>query len=203
MVSAMGDQDQERGLYRKYDITRTDGSSGPGGKHHNCTYFVLDLTHDPYAIPALQAYAEACKESHPALSRQLALVAKSRHEPGCGCREAMCPHVSGFGSPDAIAAAFMHADELGLGPASKKPLKRNIDEVIGKMLPLIPTGEPEVEQLRELLGRVVRDSGYTPPEGQFIFWRRVGNALYHVFGGNEPTDGWQRDVLDVFMGRNT
>lgn len=199
MVNTMGDQ--ERGLYRKYDIKRTDGSSESGGKHHSCTYFVLDLTHDSHALPALRAYAESCKETHPALSRQLMLVTKSRHEPGCGCREAMCEHVSGFGSPDAVAYAFMHADELGLGHGEKEMPKRNIDAVIKEMLPLIPSGEAEVEKFCDLLKGIVRDCGYTPPEGQFVYWRQVGDAIYQLFGKEEPTSGWQREVLDVFMGR--
>ncbi len=59
--------DKDRGLYRKYVVHRTDGSSGPGGKHENCEYFVLDLAHDPHAIDALAAYANACERSHPRL----------------------------------------------------------------------------------------------------------------------------------------
>lgn len=51
----------ERGIYRKYELRRTDGSSEPGGKHEKCSYFVLDITHDPHAIPALEAYAQACR----------------------------------------------------------------------------------------------------------------------------------------------
>jgi hypothetical protein len=68
--------DTNRGLYRKFEIRRTDGSSKPGGKHANCSYFVLDLTHDPFALPALRAYAEACRETHPYLATELERVAK-------------------------------------------------------------------------------------------------------------------------------
>ncbi len=49
------------GLYGKFLVTRTDGMSGPGEKHYGCDYFVLDLTHDPLAIPAVDAYATAAK----------------------------------------------------------------------------------------------------------------------------------------------
>lgn len=63
--------DTERGIYRKFEVRRTDGSSGPGGKHERCTYFVLDLKHDPHAIPALRAYAQACRETHPELAYDL------------------------------------------------------------------------------------------------------------------------------------
>ena len=63
--------DEERGVYRKYDVRRVDGGSGPGGKHEHCLYFVLDLVHDEFAAPALAAYAQACKEKFPVLSKEL------------------------------------------------------------------------------------------------------------------------------------
>lgn len=63
--------DKTRGIYRKFDIQRTDGSSELGEKHHHCRYFVLDLEHDPFAVPALKAYATACRKTHPQLSHDL------------------------------------------------------------------------------------------------------------------------------------
>ena len=63
--------DAERGLYGKFNVTRTDGSSAPGGKHAGCEYFVLDVTHDPHAIPALRAYADSCEADYPLLARDL------------------------------------------------------------------------------------------------------------------------------------
>lgn len=59
------------GLYRKFNVLRTDGRDMPGEKHENCQYFVLDITHDPFAKPALLAYAEACKNSYPVLAEDL------------------------------------------------------------------------------------------------------------------------------------
>ena len=59
------------GLYDKFNISRTDGRSEPGEKHHGCEYFVLDMTHDPHAVPALKAYAESCAPYFPLLSIQL------------------------------------------------------------------------------------------------------------------------------------
>ncbi|MDE3244478.1 MAG: hypothetical protein KGN80_00210 [Acidobacteriota bacterium] len=63
--------DQEKGLYRKFEVRRTDGSSEPGGKHENCRYFVLDLDHDPHAASALDAYAWSCRKDYPALANDL------------------------------------------------------------------------------------------------------------------------------------
>ena len=57
-----------RHLVDKYRVTRTDGGHEPGRKHEACRYFVLDLDHDPSAIPALLAYAEACAATRPVLA---------------------------------------------------------------------------------------------------------------------------------------
>lgn len=63
--------DQERGLYRKFHVERTDGGSAPGARHDGCEYFVLDLDHDPFALAALSSYAMACREQYPALAADL------------------------------------------------------------------------------------------------------------------------------------
>ena len=63
--------DKTRGLYRKFNVTRTDGSSASGGKHFDCAYFVLDLTHDKYAEAALRAYVDACAGEYPLLAADL------------------------------------------------------------------------------------------------------------------------------------
>jgi hypothetical protein len=59
------------GLFHKFDVTRVDGESAPGKKHEGCDYFVLDITHDPFAIPALKAYAAACKDVYPVLAKDI------------------------------------------------------------------------------------------------------------------------------------
>jgi hypothetical protein len=55
--------DKSRGLYPegKFVVVRRDGLSARGRKHDGCDYFVLDLTHDPHALPALRAYAESAR----------------------------------------------------------------------------------------------------------------------------------------------
>lgn len=65
------DADKDRGLYRKFNVTRTDGSSAPGGKHQNCRYFVLDLDHDPFADEALRIYAQQCRREFPTLAEDI------------------------------------------------------------------------------------------------------------------------------------
>ena len=66
-----GKSSREQGLYQKYAVYRMDGTDAPGGKHYDCEYFVLDVTHDPYAIPALTAYEDAAKGTHPQLAADL------------------------------------------------------------------------------------------------------------------------------------
>jgi len=63
--------DEQQGLYRKFDVRRTDGSSEPGGKHHDCRYFVLDVGHDRHAAVALTAYADAVEATHPVLANDM------------------------------------------------------------------------------------------------------------------------------------
>lgn len=63
--------DKTRGLYNKFDVRRTDGSSAPGEKHHNCEYFVLDLDHDKHAVAAINAYADSCESEYPELAADL------------------------------------------------------------------------------------------------------------------------------------
>ena len=65
----MGDRTQ--GLYNKFRVERVDGSDAPGGKHDGCEYFVLDLNHDPHALPALSAYEESCRNDYPLLAEDL------------------------------------------------------------------------------------------------------------------------------------
>ena len=54
--------DRTKGWYRKFNVSRTDGRDGPGQKHAECDYFVLDLHHDPHSVSALRAYADSCEK---------------------------------------------------------------------------------------------------------------------------------------------
>jgi len=67
--------DRNRGIYRKYFVSRVDGSTGVGEKHEHCFHFVIDVDHDPYASPALVAYAGACAEEYPKLADDLKKIA--------------------------------------------------------------------------------------------------------------------------------
>lgn len=69
MSSAMPEEDRERGLYQKYEVTRLND---PEGKHDECRYLVLDPQHDLLAYYALGAYAyQASLHGYPALSEDI------------------------------------------------------------------------------------------------------------------------------------
>jgi len=75
--------DRTRGIYHKFNVTRTDGKSAPGQKHENCFYFVLDCDHDPHARAALQAYAESCRADYPALAVDISNILMDRDFGDC------------------------------------------------------------------------------------------------------------------------
>ena len=67
----MSKQDRTKGLYGKFFVYRVDGRSERGEKHDGCDYLVLDWVHDPFAIPAGRAYADACEGTHPQLAADI------------------------------------------------------------------------------------------------------------------------------------
>ena len=68
--------DKTRGIYNKFNVTRTDGKSELGEKHHGCRYFVLDVDHDPHAVAALLAYAASCEADYPAIAADVRAMAR-------------------------------------------------------------------------------------------------------------------------------
>lgn len=106
-----------RGVYDKFRVTRTDGQSAPGGEHETCTYFVLDLDHDPFARPALAAYALACRERRPALAGDLEEALATRP---CGCRSVGdCPHLfSAQTMAEAVARKIGATQRAGVDDAA-------------------------------------------------------------------------------------
>ena len=100
--------DPKKGVIHKYDVQRTDGSSKPGSKHEHCAYFVLDLDHDEFAIPALEAYAAACKTKFPVLASDLEDILATNP---CGCRGlSECTHLFSPQTPGAALAETIIAN---------------------------------------------------------------------------------------------
>lgn len=63
------------GLYAKFNVSRRDGQDRGSGKHRECQLFVLDLSHDLHALPAIRAYIESCRADFPELAKDLTGVA--------------------------------------------------------------------------------------------------------------------------------
>ena len=74
------------GLYAKFRVERTDGTSAPGGKHDGCDYFVLDLSHDPHSYRALKAYIESCRREYPVLADDLTTKLVEMSRAGLGAK---------------------------------------------------------------------------------------------------------------------
>lgn len=55
----------------KFVVTARNGSTAPGGKHHSCRYFPLDITHDPIAREAAALYADRVEATNPKLAADL------------------------------------------------------------------------------------------------------------------------------------
>jgi len=118
------DADKGRGLYRKYKIERTDGGHEPGKRHDGCAYFVLDLTHDQFAAPALLAYASACEDEFPQLAADL------RESVDSGFLDAAAGNRMNAADPGkATGGAFV----VDLGEALKRSCERDAgDGGVGK-----------------------------------------------------------------------
>ena len=65
------------GLYPKFQVIRTDGQSAPGQKHEHSEYFVLNLSTDKHAIPAISAYAKSCEAEYPLLAADLRTIIRN------------------------------------------------------------------------------------------------------------------------------
>lgn len=61
----------DKGLYNKYQCSRTDGKDQPGGPKEGAVYFPLDIHHDIYARRAAAFYADCVEDRHPKLAREL------------------------------------------------------------------------------------------------------------------------------------
>ncbi len=70
-------EDKRNKLQQKYYVERIDGRDLMGGDRLDSKYFVLDYVHDPYAIPALEAYALACYKQFPVLSEEITALVTS------------------------------------------------------------------------------------------------------------------------------
>lgn len=65
---------QPPGLYRKFEVHRTDGRDQPGGDRAGAEYIVLDLTYCPFARAAALVYADKMAVDYPQAAAELRAV---------------------------------------------------------------------------------------------------------------------------------
>lgn len=75
---------------------------------------------------------------------------------------------------------------------------RNLTEVIDQMVTHLPKTEDELRL--DLLDRKC-SCMYTAPEAWYVRWEEVADILHHRFGEKEPTEGWEKKVVDIWMDR--
>lgn len=64
------------GLTEKFRVERVNLDAQV--RHRHCQHFVLDVDHDPHALPALLAYASSCDAASPELAADLRRLVTSR-----------------------------------------------------------------------------------------------------------------------------
>lgn len=101
-IGAFPERDEQKpawqqGLFRKFDVRRVDGSDQPGGRHHGCSYFLLDLSHDQHAPAAMRAYAAACRATHPQLADDIERMLDEQDS-----AQAACTHTYTYLAPDRV-----------------------------------------------------------------------------------------------------
>lgn len=105
-----------RGLYGKFNVSRVDGSSEPGGKHHGCQYFVLDVTHDRHSSIALLAYADSCSAQHPELAKDLRKLVEDKYRGDSMCIQAdytdIGEHLGLYVTPPEIPPHCQHGETI-------------------------------------------------------------------------------------------
>lgn len=186
---AVGVPDTGQGLFQKFEVRRTDGSSEPGGKHEGCEYFVLDTDHDTYAKVALAAYADACERTHPLLARDLRL----RHHLPENEHVVRVPIGINFDAERTVGWVQIHRDALPPTPDWCIAIAYSVTDRTQH-----PSGRTEITGYRLLGASITSDSDY-----ERVIDREKGRRL------TEPTEqvvqalreraiGIARDIADVF-----
>lgn len=73
---------------------------------------------------------------------------------------------------------------------------RDLKDVINRVLGCIPGDQKEIRQRFKTLKS---DIFYTAPEMMYQKWIVGSEILFDYLGPEMPTDGWQKEVVDVWM----
>lgn len=82
-VATASGSTQPPGLYKKFEVYRTDGRDQLGGDRAGARYIVLDLTYDKHSRAALLAYADAVAVDYPVLAVEMKALADALDFAAC------------------------------------------------------------------------------------------------------------------------
>lgn len=147
---------QRAGVYHKFNVSRTDGRDLPSGDRHGAEYFVLDVTHDEFAMPALAAYAAACRSDYPALADDMVRrygIAQQQAEPVALPDWMECDAKVQAGTASALER-FIHDNEPA-GNSDEADFRAGLLAVLGEFAaakpPAVAVPDATVGKLRMLL----------------------------------------------------
>ena len=82
-------------------------------------------------------------------------------------------------------------------------MSRDIFTVVEKMIECVPKDDPASRPFLDALNKHLDKLSFVPPEQVYdVFqFNRVIRILVEHFGENPPTEGWQKDVYNVWMNK--
>jgi len=83
-------------------------------------------------------------------------------------------------------------------------MSRDIFTVMEKMIECVPKEDPTSQSFLDALNKRLDELSFVPPELLYdVFqFERVIKIMVEHFGENPPTEGWRKDVYDVWMDTN-
>ena len=83
----------------------------------------------------------------------------------------------------------------------KYPMLRNIFNVVEQMIETIPKNDPTSHPFLSDLRSYLNNLAFVPPEKMYdiLQFNRVMMILITHLGKTPPTEGWQKDVYEIWM----
>ena len=80
-------------------------------------------------------------------------------------------------------------------------MPRDIFTVIEKMIEFVPKDDFSSHPFLDALNKHLENMVFIPPELMYDFslYNKVVKTLVEHFGESPPTEGWKKDVYDVWM----
>lgn len=82
-------------------------------------------------------------------------------------------------------------------------MSRDIFTVIEQMIECVPKNDPTSQTFLNVLNKHLENLVFIPPEQGYdvLQFNRVIPILIEHFGETPPTEGWRKDVYDVWMNK--